>query len=369
MKTLIVCGLFTFCVLCLGLQLLAQSTSLQPPISAFNELGEPIASMKTIDQVEPRRPIYELPYQITNEGAYYLLNSMQGLATNDGIVIKSSNVELDMRGFGLFGVSNSFSGVKIEVPLGQTEVHNITILNGVIGKWGGYGINGSNAFDSETSRIKVFENGGGGIVLGPRATIRECNVDQSRGGGIDVRDGSRITGCRIFGNLGTGIKASVGSKIYSCLTVENGGDGIYAGDFATVRECQSAGNHSNGIVVGHSCQVFENICTMNGMTNSSGAGILIYGNSCRIENNNLNVNYCGIYLTNGANRIDNNHVMGNIYGIKDEGQGNFIVRNSVGNSSISNYVVTSESICSERFLNPPSGFSISNPWANFEFGP
>ncbi len=348
---------------------LAQDSSLQPPASAFNEMGEPIANMKTIDQVEPRKPILELPYVITNEGAYYLIRSMQGMETNNGIIIKASNVELDMRGFGLFGVSNSYSGIKIEPPQGQTESHNITVINGVIGRWGSYGIHGTNACDSEVSRMKLFENSNGGILLGPRATIKECNVDMSHGLGIKVGDASRITGCRLFGNMGTGIQTSFGAKIQSCLTVENMGDGIYAGDFATVKECQAGGNHSNGIVAGHSCLVFENTCSMNGMTNNSGAGILVGGSANRIEKNNLSGNYCGIQLTNGANRVENNHVMGNVYGIQDDGQGNSLFRNSVGNSSTSNYVVTSESIYGELIKNPPAGFSNSNPWANFEFGP
>lgn len=367
MKIMSTMALTAVALLCYSNQLLAQGNSLIPPAGAFNESGEPVSSMKSLDQVEPRFPILQLPYQITNEGSYYLVSSMQGQATNDGIIIRASNVELDLRGFGIFGVTNSLNGIKIEAP-GPDGAHNITIINGVIGQWGGYGITGTNASDSELARLKLFRNGSGGVLLGERATIKDCNVDQSQGPGIQTGGAGRISGCKVFGNSGTGIRSTTGAKVTACLVVENAGDGIRVDDFSIVKECQAGQNYTNGISIRNSCLVLENTCAMNGMTNLAGAGIYITGNANRIENNNVNMNYCGIKLTNGVNRVENNHVMGNVFGLVDLAQGNLVMRNSVGNSA-TNYIVTTNTIYGRIIKNPGPDFLIGNPWANFELGP
>src|SRR5437660_8139783 len=72
--------------------------SLAPP-------GPPTASMKTLDQIEPRKPIASVPYTITSAGAYYVTTNLTGVSGTNGITIAANDVTLDLKGFSLVGVA------------------------------------------------------------------------------------------------------------------------------------------------------------------------------------------------------------------------------------------------------------------------
>ena len=57
--------------------------SLQPPDEALLG-GAPVAVMKSLDQVEPRKVIMNLPYVISQPGSYYLASNLVGIAEAHG---------------------------------------------------------------------------------------------------------------------------------------------------------------------------------------------------------------------------------------------------------------------------------------------
>src|SRR5688572_18815184 len=72
--------------------------SLTPP-------GPPSPTFKTLQQVEPRAPITNLPFTISQPGSYYLTTNLTSATT--GITIAASGVTLDLLGFELAGVPGS----------------------------------------------------------------------------------------------------------------------------------------------------------------------------------------------------------------------------------------------------------------------
>src|SRR5438105_12923113 len=66
--------------------------------------GAPAPTMKTLDQVEPRKPISQpapggFPIMINQPGSYYLTGNISGAANTDGIRINAGGVTVDLNGF------------------------------------------------------------------------------------------------------------------------------------------------------------------------------------------------------------------------------------------------------------------------------
>ena len=70
--------------------------------------GAPGETMKTLAQVDPRTPISSLPYTINGPGSYYVTGNLS--STEDGIIIQSSGVTVDLMGFSLTG--DGINGVQ-----------------------------------------------------------------------------------------------------------------------------------------------------------------------------------------------------------------------------------------------------------------
>src|ERR1035438_8410394 len=87
-KILLTSIVFSFCIL---QSALAQG-SLTPP-------GAPAPTMKSLDQIEPRIAITNLPIIITQGGSYYLTKSFVQNFSSDAISIFANDVTLDLCGF------------------------------------------------------------------------------------------------------------------------------------------------------------------------------------------------------------------------------------------------------------------------------
>ena len=109
---------------------------MDPPPEAWQN-GNPVSTMKDMNQLEPRTPISSLPYVITNSGSYYVTANLMGTMTNNGITIYTNDVILDLGGFTLKGApaSNSYSGITVS----NGPYKNITVRNGVLRGWGDCG--------------------------------------------------------------------------------------------------------------------------------------------------------------------------------------------------------------------------------------
>src|SRR4051812_5162311 len=94
-------------------QLFAQGPLSPPP-------GVPTPTMKTLDQVEPRKEINATNtpptgfsiFTISAPGSYYLSGNITGVSGKFGILIQVDDVDLDLNGFTLTGVSGSLAGIR-----------------------------------------------------------------------------------------------------------------------------------------------------------------------------------------------------------------------------------------------------------------
>ncbi len=110
---------------------------LTPPPGAFSG-GAPTATMKTLDQLEPRTPLAAGAsgvtqnsnggFTITNRGSYYLTSDLS-VTSGNAIVITASNVTLDLNGFTLSSSDANATSDAIVLPSPATR---IAIRNGRI---------------------------------------------------------------------------------------------------------------------------------------------------------------------------------------------------------------------------------------------
>lgn len=335
--------------------------TLVPPDGAFRD-GKPVVTMKTLNQVEPRIPIYELPFVITNSGSYYLADSLDGVAGRSGITIAVGDVRLDLNGFSIWGTNGTHHGVFI-----SNNVDNVTVRNGVIGEWNGWGLFAPVANNAEVCAIQLYENRAGGMRVGFDSTVERCTAMDCGGPGIVAGDASTLTRCKVGDNEGDGIRVGSGAQVIACMAADNAGDGIFVTDYATVSRCLSVTNGTNGISVEWSCLVRDNNCGENGRESKAGAGIFVRGDANRIEGNNLTDNHVGLLLVGGGNRVVQNSIMENHVGLRDTAAGNLIYGNNAGwSNSGTNFMFSGRSNVGEILRNPGSNFVNGNPWANFE---
>jgi parallel beta-helix repeat protein len=281
--------------------------SLSPFANAQGPLappGAPAPLFKTLDQVEPRRPIESLPFTINQPGSYYLTGNLNGAGGN-GITIIANNVTLDLMGFALVGGPGTTDGVNVSV-----NVTNITIRNGSISRWGGMGVDADTAFNSQISDVRSSHNGSRGIYLAGGGIISGCTAQGNGTEGIRGQNGTTISGCSSSAN-NDGVFVGAGSTVIGCSVLANRNDGIVAGTGSTVSGNSSSGNTADGISVGSDCQVVNNTCDSNGAGAGSGAGIHVTGGNNRIEGNSLVGADRGLDIDAAGNFVANNTVVRN----------------------------------------------------------
>ncbi len=230
--------------------------SLTPP-------GAPAPTMKTLAQVEPRTPISSAPYIINDPGSYYLTTNLTTGSFQAGVVILADNVTLDLNGFALIGVPNSFSGI---ICFGHT---NTCVRNGAIRGWANDGIDGFPSSNTRFENLFIVDNTTGGLLAGRNAVVVGCTITGNGGGGISVGDGSRLDHCNAQNNFGSGIATGSACIVSECAAVSNTVFGINVGAGSTVGRCSATGNGTNGIITAQNCSLQGCAATFN-----SGAGIM-----------------------------------------------------------------------------------------------
>ncbi|MBM4155327.1 MAG: right-handed parallel beta-helix repeat-containing protein [Lentisphaerae bacterium] len=178
--------------------------SLTPP-------GAPGPTMKSLDQVEPRRPV--LPgTTITEPGSYYLTTNLTATLT-----ITADNVTLDLMGFTILPAAAE----AIDVP---NEQRNIVVRNGTV-QGGSTGLDARNVIGGLFEGILACSNASFGIYVGPGCTVRDCEARANGAAGIRVREGTNciVRNCRIAGNAGIGLEVlGAGAMVEDNVVVGNG---------------------------------------------------------------------------------------------------------------------------------------------------
>lgn len=267
-----------------------------------------VGLFKTLDQVEPRTPIYSLPFTIDQPGSYYLTGNLTaGAANANGITVTASDVTLDLAGFALSGLGGtSGDGVNVSVA-----VTNVTVRNGTVRGWGGRGVDADTAYNSQLVDIRASHNGNDGMSLAAGGIIMACAATANGQDGIEALSLCTVSGCVATRNSGDGITVSAGSVVTSCVSSGNGDDGIVGGTGSTIRGNTVYTNVGDGIEVITDCQVAENTCDRNGLGAASSAGIHVTGAGNRIERNNVTASDRGLDIDAANNVVADNSVRGN----------------------------------------------------------
>jgi len=160
--------------------------------------GASLASPRIIDQscvpsgcFPGDRP--GLPVEIEEAGSYrFASNLLLGRSDPRGVLIRVSNVHIDMAGFAVIGENRcEWTGESTECELNRwgaaiesvTSADGVSVVNGSIRGIEGDGM----ALAGEGNRVRditVLEVSGNGIALGGAGTVAGCTVDRAGRTGI-----------------------------------------------------------------------------------------------------------------------------------------------------------------------------------------
>ncbi len=281
----------------------------------------------------------ELPEIIDWPATVTLAWPLSGASGDNGILVRSSDVTIDLDGHSLVGKLGSLDGIHV-----QRGLRNIAVRNGDIREWGGSGVEASlahsllriqgveasrNGLDgfrvpatSELTDCRVLENGwarqnpgsettpvdGAGLSAGDRSTVLRCVAMGNVGDGIRVGEGGSVVDTLAQGNTGDGLRAGKGSDVARCTAQLNDGHGVRLDENGTISGCVAKESGRDGIRVVGGCHVFDCTATANG---EFGAGIRVLGQHNRIEGNRLSGNTVGLEVTGTRNLIVRNTATAN----------------------------------------------------------
>ncbi len=248
--------------------------SLTPPA------GAPMATMKTLDQVEARTAITNTSSLVTisQPGSYYLTGNLT-VSTGNGINITTNGVTLDLNGFTIRSTAASATGHAISLAgsLSDLTIRNGHIRGGVTnngaGVFGGagfaYGImySGNEPQNVLVSHVTVSRclNHGIFLNLSGGTVVEACTVQTVGGYGISA---SVIRGCSAVGCWNDALGGSLVSDSYgdsgshngivatiaqNCVGYSGSGTGIFV--FKTASGCHGSSNSGTGLAafIANSC--------------------------------------------------------------------------------------------------------------------
>lgn len=361
----------------------AVSLSAQGPLTPP---GAPAPTMKTLEQVEARRPVNgtttpgndEYHFVINQPGSYYLTGNLQ-VTKAHGISVSASRVTIDLNGFEIARTAGS-AGNAIAVSGDHCSIKN--------GSLTGFN-NGISAF-----------NAGSGMIEGVRVSACSTGVSAGTGwvlehvfargnqNGIGTSFVSTVSNCTAVGNSANGFLIGVGGRITNSTASQNGAAGIFLGDGATAERCSARLNGSGIVAIDRgtvrNCEVEENGSGTSGSgiigsirsvikDNSSKGnrlhGIEVSGDSV-VSGNHVSNNggggsptAAGIRLNGSGSRVEGNHVRDNAGSGIVASASDVVIRNTAGGNT-NNYNVPNGSV---NFAPVQPVNNTTNPNANHAF--
>ena len=185
--------------------------SLTPP-------GAPAATMKSLDQIEPRTPISAVPFTISEPGSYYLTTNVITTVSN-AITISVSGVTLDLSGFTIASTVDSAANGGTAILLGS-GLSDITIFNGHIRS--GVTNNGSGVYSGSGFNYGIYYSGTAPV----NTRISGVSVAGCLYYGIFLHagDSTVVEACTVRTMGSYGILAST---IKSCVAVDCGDSAVF----------------------------------------------------------------------------------------------------------------------------------------------
>ena len=246
--------------------------------------------MRTLDQIEPREPITELPHTITESGSYYLTGPLE--TSGNGITVAADNVSIDLNGFTLRGGGEGFgTGIFVE------EVDNVTIRNGRIHEFN-HGISLQNSNYGRMEALELSNHFTNGIWI--RAISGSCNGHRIR----DVTvSHNGLRGLYLQANEGGVLRGNIISNVRA---VGNGLNGISI----AANEGVATGNIvRDGKVLGNAGFTGLDVFSQNG--GHSAGNVIENMKVLENEHSGLRLIAFGAGSTNTGNIVRNNLVKGN----------------------------------------------------------
>ena len=187
--------------------------------------GAPAPTMKTLEQIEPRRLIAAAGYQINQPGSYYLATNLLTGAGVTGIWISTNDVTFDLNGFSILGGAGTGHGISI-----GSSCKNILVRNGTIRDCYYYGLYAANTAQCAFEDLRILSNGRysttyDGLRAGKSAKVVNCRIEENNGEGLVVGDTSQVRGCFIASNT-DGLVVGGDCRVEDNTIVDNSDDGL-----------------------------------------------------------------------------------------------------------------------------------------------
>lgn len=219
-------------------------------------------TMKTLDQVEPRRPLgqADVPITITEPGSYVLTETLVPLVNGQtAINIAASDVTLDFRGYGM--TTGNLVAFQRGVVVSGVRT-NIEIRNGVLRGSLGDGIDTTGADGVRLLDLRISNCGGNAIEAGTRSFVQGVVARNNFGAGVVVGHNS-IVRDTVSDDNATGFLIGDGSVVDKCVASNNTGRGFDLGDDVAMSGCSASDNGGIGVVTQENCSLTSVVAVRN----------------------------------------------------------------------------------------------------------
>jgi len=221
--------------------IIAQGGPLDPPQGPISP------SFKTLDQVEPRVPIDQVPFSITESGSYYLTGNLSG---NAGITVSAPGVMIDLMGHTLEATGGQPTAIEADDASG-----GLVLRNGRLVGWG-LGVAMEDGGAATIERVH-FEQSSTAVLTQEKATILDCVVRGATSSGIICGDGSIVKNVIVENCTDSGIVLGNDAVVSGAEISGSGSTGLITGDRSAISDVSIVDAGFRGLDVGDGCEVID----------------------------------------------------------------------------------------------------------------